>query len=540
MKYLMKIIIIVIVFWTMPVLADTTLVRGKAYNVGDTPPATWASGDILMYGNSGVSVEQITGTYDNWDVIFTADVTWLNANLTCGGGTVYTDDLIVGDGSVEDPVTIISTFTSDDVVEGSNNLFSMWNYDSVGLRGYLIPSNPSNDVWTEGYVSTIMVELTERYGGDNFIGFQAPVTVAGDEIYTVCPFPGTPGFLTCDTGGLWSWTDVFADTDDQDAIDVYTNTSSFGGNLSVTDIDVQTALDTLDDISITDDQTMDDTYNEGHTILVDAGEIILNGTTAGSTTNFMTMNFDGNPIWDFLSAGAVLDYIGLTVNEGGYIDDDFRAESDNYTNAIDVDASADTVTFGVPSTYIGDVDTAGTLYIADGSGNYTGIRQDATANDDIYSWFTAQPAIGQVAGFTSSGAGVYKLTWIDQTVDTDTDFEVICMGNSSATTISDLIPTTIAYPSCVPYTGMAKYTGVYVAVWTPSGGTDTVTFTLYVDGVAKDSWTSNAGAANSYGGAVDEALTQGHYVEIRAQVTTLVDALDNIRANSCVINVQIE
>ena len=139
------------------------------------------------------------------------------------------------------------------------------------------------------------------------------------------------------------------------------------------------------------------------------------------------------------------------------------------------------------------------------------------------------------------GAGTYLGTdgVGEVTFTKPADSYALCVGDPSDVTITNKMSIIIQYPMCVPATGNAIYVGVYISQWTPDGGNiDTITFTLYVDGVAKDEWTTSAGVAGSYGGAVSEAVTAGQYVDVRGQVTTLVGTLDTIQVQSAVIYVQ--
>lgn len=84
-----------------PVLADTTLVRGEAHNSGDAA-GSLSFGDVSLVGSNGVDVVQTVGTLDNWTVTFSADMTYINANVTWdpeidqAGGTSGTYGSITG------------------------------------------------------------------------------------------------------------------------------------------------------------------------------------------------------------------------------------------------------------------------------------------------------------------------------------------------------------------------------------------------------------------------------------------------------------
>jgi hypothetical protein len=123
------------------------------------------------------------------------------------------------------------------------------------------------------------------------------------------------------------------------------------------------------------------------------------------------------------------------------------------------------------------------------------------------------------------------------TPDTDTDIEVYCATNVTGTTIT-ASATPLIVPLGVTDTGTATHVTVYIGTWTPDlTNVDTITFTIYVDGVAKDTFTANGGVAglyDSYTGseAISEALTQDKTVQIYGQVTSQVLALDTIKVMS--------
>jgi hypothetical protein len=124
----------------------------------------------------------------------------------------------------------------------------------------------------------------------------------------------------------------------------------------------------------------------------------------------------------------------------------------------------------------------------------------------------------------------------------NTDNEMICWDDITATVIG-LVDTPIVSPHCIPLTGNATYTGIYISRWIPDlANIDTITITLYVDGIATDTWTTAAGVAGSYGAPVAPAiiaLTQGHYCQIWVQITGLVGLVDTIWVQSATCNVEI-
>jgi len=89
---------------------------------------------------------------------------------------------------------------------------------------------------------------------------------------------------------------------------------------------------------------------------------------------------------------AKLDVHGSAVFNSGSEDADFQVKSMNHPDAILVDAGADTVTLGVPSTYIGSLTSAGAVYISDGSGNYIGIDAPVVTSNWAITLPDSQPA----------------------------------------------------------------------------------------------------------------------------------------------------
>jgi hypothetical protein len=144
--------------------------------------------------------------------------------------------------------------------------------------------------------------------------------------------------------------------------------------------------------------TLDQVYDAGNLIdytgaSTSADAVILSAGSGEDPDYFIRMLMDGNPYITFSTATATVWTAGnLTadqflsigtsgvINEGGGAND-FRVETDGFTNGLLSSGLNNTVTFGVPSTIVGDVDTAGTLYIADGSGNYVGLHIPAIGAD---------------------------------------------------------------------------------------------------------------------------------------------------------------
>lgn len=621
----------------------TTLIR-DCWRMEDDSWPQW------NYGNRSVSFSDdftVTNTYFPSGGLVEIDLA-----LAGGSVTVYTDDPIMGDGSIGDPIDLSTavagnglsmttnyidvnvgdgvfidafdnvavgwgdgaghrlyfdtttldadtTYTWDDPVaggylytDGSGNIgwdttpgsTVYWDRVATG-RPYVIPTTDTDDIWTEGQLSV----AGESYiGGPLTVGTASIVIDGGDDSITA-----SGGTLTLD-----SHVDV---TGTFTASGITYPSGVPGGNdyLCIFDTDGSTEL--VPQASVVSVESLDEAYDEGNTIdytgaSTVADAVVLSASTGEDPGAFLTMLMDTvyqfifGTNGEFIARNAIAVGVPLSIdhaidmdfvvfNENGN-NVDFRVETDNHNNAFYIDADVECVSI-VPTEYIGDGDTAGDWYQADGSANYIHFVTQAMSADWTWTWptgigtagqaltvdgsipgkleFTTQVDIkskvssddttaGYLDGKLVAGTGIL-LTQVNGGGDetllvtntvVDTDYYAICIGDTTTTAITNISAVAIAYPSCVPHTGTAKYTGVYIQQWTPDlTSVDTITFTLYVNGVAKDSWTTNAGAAGAYGGAVDEALTQGQYVDIRAQVTTVVGSLDTIKAQSVVVDVQI-
>lgn len=362
--------------------------------------------------------------------------------------------------------------------------------------------------------------------------------------------------------------------------------------------------------------TLDAVYDSGNTIdytgaSTSADAVILSVVTGEDPGNFLKMYFDTKSCFEFQTDNDFIIY-NSNGNQAHLLNGNgttiFNIQENSLNNLqwngldsyIFADASADCVSI-VPTEYIGDADTAGTIYLADGSANYTRWSQNAMSADVKLSWPTAVPGSNTYfAGGIPDIDGVYQTVWTEpagtnyifktfdcasgtdpvadsttdtmilaagagitvtgdsttdtatiactiiQATDTDTDHEMFCFANVLLGTTITASATAILTALPVPYTSTATFTAVSVMTWTPDGANvDTLTIILYVDGVAKDTWTTLAGAAGFYGAAVSETLTQcssttSHYVQLYGQVTTQVGTLDVIKINTGTMDVTIK
>jgi len=195
---------------------------------------------------------------------------------------------------------------------------------------------------------------------------------------------------------------------------------------------------------------------------------------------------------------------------------------------------------------LGDSTTEGTETWHDGDGEtvieqYDDLATSVTIDNDAVGAWTS----GNLLAYTGA-AGAWELVGIDPiaiTPDTNTESESIRGGDITATNLDSVSFVLIAYPSGCLQSGTANRANVYINSWVVDGPfIDTVTFTLYVGGIAKDSWTTVAGAAgisDSGISAISEALTAAQQVDVRGKITTVSGAPDAIACQSWSVNNQI-
>ena len=124
--------------------------------------------------------------------------------------------------------------------------------------------------------------------------------------------------------------------------------------------------------------------------------------------------------------------------------------------------------------------------------------------------------------------------------DTDTDNETITFDDVTPAVAGTLAAAKVVTSHCIPLSGTATYIGIYVSKWVPADATDTITATLFVDGITTGhDFSTTDGAAGSYGAVISHPLVQGHYCDIRIQITTARGNPDEIEINSAICNVQI-
>lgn len=451
-----------------------------------------------------------------------------------------------------------------------------------------------------------------------------------------------------------------------DAWRVRVRTTTLTSTLSGAGDDVQEIFESIDEMPL-GTPTVDEAYDEGDTIDYSSGSgpfhgtFPLSGTPETWNTIFHVTNWwfesrdkaanDVNVLFYQKTSGAAVgiqyhaimgysrDYgttifidsafpiglpasffTGLISNESGLVGNDFRAETNNYADALFVDSTNDYVYCEAP-TRIGDVDTAGVLSVSKGDTTYpividgvsgeirNGADQgaysiqtattmyaggDITSGGDIYGdsvgadtinlldtanigdlthagtlalWDGAGNSISHIATDIASSFDVDEsalgafpddylvsyhilngwtivLTPVDSgSITPDTDSEVY-MAGVLVTSVQTITTSNVGllYRVGVVKSGTATFATVDIPTWTVPGvpeAPDTITFTLYVDGVAKDVWTDNSGTPGmkNSSAAITEAVTAGQPVQIWAQITTQNGALDTVKMQSWSLNV---
>ena len=94
----------------------------------------------------------------------------------------------------------------------------------------------------------------------------------------------------------------------------------------------------------------------------------------------------------------------------------------------------------------------------------------------------------------------------------------------------------VGYRIISPQAGTITWLGVYVSTWTPSGGTDTITVQLYVNDVAKDSFTNNSGTSGTKSGTISETIAAGDLIYVLVKVSTQIFSLDDIQISTGACN----
>ena len=218
--------------------------------------------------------------------------------------------------------------------------------------------------------------------------------------------------------------------------------------------------------------------------------------------------------------------------------------------ALDLNLIVDNAGAFYDSCYVGDLLYLGwsgvtgdyvipNLYFSDADGDYVALTSQAMASSYTITLPAAAGTVDEILYVASSGGGVITLDWKTEVVDTDTDNMAICWDDNDPLAVQQMIALPVVGPHCVPLSGTANYTGIYVSAWTVVDAADEMTVALCVDAVVKDTWTTSGGNADAYGGTVDEALTQGTQCSIRVWVTTVNGGADTIEVQNAICNVEI-
>jgi hypothetical protein len=186
---MLAVLVGILIAFAVPVLADTTLVRGEAHNAGDAD-GTLSYGDVSLVGSDGVDLVQQVGTIDDWEVHFLADMTYINANITGGGQT--TADPVSGVGSAGDPITIGADKIDDTHID--------WGTGANQVSGSDLPDEDLGDVsitsgaWTVDDVPADTVLWNE-------IG-----NPSGNQTFTFSNKTTTFNFTNPNGGWIWNYT----------------------------------------------------------------------------------------------------------------------------------------------------------------------------------------------------------------------------------------------------------------------------------------------------------------------------------------------
>ena len=478
-KILIGILLAVFVIATMGTVNQgaTTLIR-------DCWRADTASWPQWNFGNRSVAFDgddfTVTNTYFPTGGLVEID-------LVAGAGgsitTVTTEDPVTGDGTVSTPVTVADNAIDDTHID--------W-----GLGAGQV----NTDDMTEGSTNKYNVTHTGQVTG------ATSLTISTETVEDIIGADGRDtasiDFSYVDGSSEYMW----------DFTGTYTTVSANDVTTNITGTELETMTDGSNAAGL-HTHTGLGTQNLWETIGTTAATTPTSTLLVADVSSETTVIFSGDGAIQTVTIGLVDDVITSTVT------------GENGMNA-------------------GDANTIGNSKIYDGSSNYVWLETQSMAADYGLAYPAVAPSINQLPYATGAqtASGAYILAWQNIPVDTDTD------TNTYALTWDDLTPVTlniaayqgVTWPMPITATGTAIWTGVYISTWTPDfANIDTVTVTLYVDGVAKDSWTTAAGAAGSYGGVVSEALVQGHYCEIKAQITTRVVGTDLINIGSSACNVQV-
>ena len=289
------------------------------------------------------------------------------------------------------------------------------------------------------------------------------------------------------------------------------------------DATVLAALETIDDISITDDQTMDETYNEGHSVTVDAGAVLWGSSGAGTAWNSRTV----------MSHIDTLTIVGASASkaiEVIYLESDLTADNPHYylIMAASIDSGVTIVEefgFQLNGTFHLGLDASGELRIYDdqGDGTYVEIKVPA---DLAASWDLTVPGDAGANGevFTTDGTG--GASWTAKTTDTNTitqtyHFGLEGMFTSAGTVVLDSAGAFA--PGCpVSLTGNIDDVDVFVSTWTPAGATDQLEITISygIPGALNTNQNNNTAGSNRYSYNPNLGVTDGSdIIHVQVDVT---------------------
>jgi hypothetical protein len=200
-------------------------------------------------------------------------------------------------------------------------------------------------------------------------------------------------------------------------------------------------------------------------------------------------------------------------------------------------------TLGIGFNHIGGSYVDGTFKIYDDDGDYVGQTVGDTAANALIDWSNVGAwTTTYLLSFVNPSPGLWVATKVDPTSitpDTNTDNESIEMCGVSAATVPVTPTAASAMGSIIPIVlaGTITHADVCISTWTVNAGADTVTFTLYVDGNPTDAWTQVTNTLISDSGAnISEAVTQGGYIQIYAQISTVVGTPDVLKVTNWVVN----
>ena len=448
----------------------------------------------FWFGNISVVMNDTTypGLFIVEDAYFPTGVyveLGINPSLWGGGGgggltSVWTDDPIDGDGTPGDPIDLST---------------------SVAGNGLSMTAN-SIDVEVTPPIEIDGDTVGLDYSADNFRLLGTSLAYATDSVDDTHVDFGTGANQVSGT-------------------DIPVDTSNFDNVLGGGDDNVLKALETLDEIDVDDPQSLDDAYDDGHSVTVDSGAVIWTHPSGGTGTgwdsrtirnhqNILQNNTSGN-----VGLSHYAEYSGAAAGTQWY---------ELYTYSSDGGSTKqDEFGFqiGNGALHVG-IETSGEVIIYDNNGNKLTISPVPDLGGDESFVLPANSA--GYAKNDGSGNISYETPPNDYSISWNLD---------SVIALIDIITLSLGGEMPVSLSGTADYMAVWVETWTPVDASDTITITLYYDGVAKDTITSNAGSAGVVGGAIDEDISQGHYVEIYGQITSVNGGKDTIEIQSAIINV---